>query len=192
MEEIPEELKNKTITCFYCHYKNVNTHYCSKCNNDLVQQCLNPGIYSFNGLLGDSLIVYQDKVIIAHNSPYKSRVEKTIYLSNITAVQLRKPTTFKYGYIQFTIPGGGENAVVDKLYINDNCVTFTNHTTTENAEEIVEYLNRRIQELQNTTQNSNSYQISSADEIKKYKELLDNGIITQEEFEAKKRQLLGI
>lgn len=34
--------------------------------------------------------------------------------------------------------------------------------------------------------------ISSADEIKKFKELLDSGIITQEEFDAKKKQLLGI
>jgi hypothetical protein len=35
-------------------------------------------------------------------------------------------------------------------------------------------------------------QISSADEILKYKNLLDNGIITKEEFEAKKKQLLGL
>ena len=33
---------------------------------------------------------------------------------------------------------------------------------------------------------------SNADEIKKYKELLDAGIITQEEFDAKKKQLLGL
>lgn len=32
---------------------------------------------------------------------------------------------------------------------------------------------------------------SSADEIRKFKELLDDGIITQEEFEAKKKELLG-
>lgn len=35
-------------------------------------------------------------------------------------------------------------------------------------------------------------QISSADELKKFKELLDSGVITQEEFDAKKKQLLGI
>lgn len=35
-------------------------------------------------------------------------------------------------------------------------------------------------------------QPSSADELKKYKELLDQGIITQEEFDAKKKQLLGL
>ena len=34
--------------------------------------------------------------------------------------------------------------------------------------------------------------VSHADELKKYKELLDAGAITQEEFEAKKKQLLGL
>ena len=33
---------------------------------------------------------------------------------------------------------------------------------------------------------------SSADELKKYKELLDSGVITQEEFDAKKKQLMGL
>lgn len=34
--------------------------------------------------------------------------------------------------------------------------------------------------------------VSNADELKKYKELLDMGAITQEEFDAKKKQLLGL
>lgn len=33
---------------------------------------------------------------------------------------------------------------------------------------------------------------SNADELMKYKNLLDNGVITQEEFDAKKKQLLGL
>lgn len=33
---------------------------------------------------------------------------------------------------------------------------------------------------------------SQADELKKYKELLDNGVISQEEFNAKKKQLLDL
>lgn len=33
---------------------------------------------------------------------------------------------------------------------------------------------------------------SPADELKKYKELLDKDIITQEEFEAKKKELLNL
>lgn len=35
-------------------------------------------------------------------------------------------------------------------------------------------------------------EVSAADEIKKFKDLLDSGIITQEEFDAKKKQLLGL
>ena len=38
----------------------------------------------------------------------------------------------------------------------------------------------------NTSVNSN------ADELKKYKELLDSGVISQEEFDAKKKQILGL
>ena len=34
--------------------------------------------------------------------------------------------------------------------------------------------------------------VSVADELKKFKELLDSGVISQEEFDAKKKQLLGI
>jgi predicted Zn-dependent peptidase len=33
---------------------------------------------------------------------------------------------------------------------------------------------------------------SPAEELKKFKELLDMGIITQEEFDTKKKQLLGL
>ena len=33
---------------------------------------------------------------------------------------------------------------------------------------------------------------SNAEELKKYKELLDDGVISQEEFDAKKKQLLGL
>ncbi len=34
--------------------------------------------------------------------------------------------------------------------------------------------------------------VSGADELKKYKELLDSGVISEEEFAAKKKQLLGL
>ena len=34
--------------------------------------------------------------------------------------------------------------------------------------------------------------INSASELKQYKELLDSGVITQEEFELKKKQILGL
>ncbi|WP_397544849.1 SHOCT domain-containing protein [Ruminococcus sp.] len=39
---------------------------------------------------------------------------------------------------------------------------------------------------------NNAAAFSVADEIRKFKELLDIGAITQEEFDAKKKQLLGL
>ena len=32
----------------------------------------------------------------------------------------------------------------------------------------------------------------TANELKKFKDLLDSGVITQEEFDAKKKELLGL
>ena len=46
-----------------------------------------------------------------------------------------------------------------------------------------------IKAKQNSGENSTQ---SAADELKKFKELLDQGVITQEEFDAKKKQLLGL
>ena len=47
-------------------------------------------------------------------------------------------------------------------------------------------------ELASIKANESNKPTSSLDEIKKLKELLDIGVITQEEFDAKKKQLLGL
>ena len=44
----------------------------------------------------------------------------------------------------------------------------------------------------NTSKKSQNGFSSNADELKKYKDLLDSGAITQEEFDAKKKQILGL
>ncbi|MFL0251231.1 SHOCT domain-containing protein [Clostridium neuense] len=59
------------------------------------------------------------------------------------------------------------------------------------AQECLSVLQLICSNSKNEMQN-NAAPISNADEILKYKNLLDNGIITQEEFEAKKKQLLDI
>ena len=60
-----------------------------------------------------------------------------------------------------------------------------------NAIELHSQLSKLIINRQNskTTDFSNN---SNADELKKFKDLLDSGIITQEEFDAKKKELLGL
>lgn len=48
----------------------------------------------------------------------------------------------------------------------------------------------QIPAQQNVTPAQPVSTISAADELKKYKELLDQGVITEDEFQAKKEQLL--
>jgi len=48
------------------------------------------------------------------------------------------------------------------------------------------------EEAKNSTSQQNAPAASAMDELKKLKELLDMGIVSQEEFDAKKKQLLGL
>ena len=68
----------------------------------------------------------------------------------------------------------------------------------ENRNEVFDEISKLIRnyQIQKTDVNSAGRiytpNISNADELRKYKELLDMGAITQEEYDAKKKQLLGL
>jgi len=115
--------------------------------------------------------------------------DKTIYINQISAIQVKPGTLLINGYIQITVPGGLESkkGILDATQ-DENTVIFT-----KKDNELVYQIKAKIEELmsqQHATYTAN--QISSADEIRKYKELFDDGIITKEEFEQKKKQLLGL
>jgi hypothetical protein len=67
----------------------------------------------------------------------------------------------------------------------------------KNREDVYQTISNAIANIEAPITETKNKQDSSfvgsvADELKKYKELLDSGIITQEEFDAKKKQLLGL
>ena len=65
----------------------------------------------------------------------------------------------------------------------------------ENNRELHEVISKLLIDRQKAKKTEAAPSISTgsiADELKKFKELLDSGIITQEEFDAKKKQLLGL
>ena len=67
----------------------------------------------------------------------------------------------------------------------------------KNRDEIHTVISNLLIQRQNQSQKTittitQEIPLSNADEIKKYKDLLDSGVITQEEFDAKKKQLLGL
>ena len=70
---------------------------------------------------------------------------------------------------------------------------FSYSAANEFANSIGQKIRHAIDEYKNhEDDNDNGSPISDADELKKFKELLDMGIISQEEFDAKKKQLLGL
>ena len=60
-----------------------------------------------------------------------------------------------------------------------------------NSTDLKELSDEEFNSLQNTSKNEQQI-VSSMDELKKLKELLDLGVVSQEEFDAKKKQLLGL
>lgn len=95
-------------------------------------------------------------------------------LSSITAATIENP---KIGndFVALTI-GGGEKKVLEIITGKQDAIAFGD----------------LINSMINQKSSDNSVSISAADELKKFKELFDMGVITQEEFDAKKKQLLGI
>jgi hypothetical protein len=72
---------------------------------------------------------------------------------------------------------------------------LTKFSLIENYEEIGNVLSQLINQRQRNTQATTAPSFSKSDPIEdliKLKSLLDSGIITQEEFDAKKKQLLGL
>lgn len=70
-------------------------------------------------------------------------------------------------------------------------------TMLKNRDELHEAISKLLVERQgkekpDTTTIKQEIPLSNADELKKYKNLLDSGVITQEEFDAKKKQILGL
>ena len=53
-------------------------------------------------------------------------------------------------------------------------------------------IDKLISQFKSSNRNSQSQPISSADELEKFSNLLEKGIITEEEFQAKKKQILGL
>ena len=108
------------------------------------------------------LVVYEDSVLCRFN-PKKS---KQLVFEDINNVDFGKNTLKLIGTgLKFKI---------------------SNITNAESIKSLI------IDKKKSEQVKTNSADISNADELKKYKELLDSGVISQGEFDAKKRQILGL
>ncbi|MEX3745005.1 MULTISPECIES: DUF4429 domain-containing protein [Lysinibacillus] len=117
-----------------------------------------------------------------------SKGEKSIPIKSITAIQFKEPR-LTTGYVQFAYSGSSETKGGTMAAVKDeNTITFVKKELKQ-AREMVDLIESK---RQNESTPSKNTSVSAADEILKMKELLDVGILTQDEFNAKKKQLLGI
>ena len=151
---------------------------------------------------GSVLEVYEDYISLSHmqtGNTFGNILQggasggKRIRMSDIIAIQFKEPAGAAVGFIQFTFPGSGENKGNVFSSINDENSIPVSPLNLELAKDIVNYIESKRKELRNSPNFVvPTPTMSTADELKKFKDLLDMGIITQEEFDAKKKQLLGL
>ncbi|OPX63325.1 MULTISPECIES: DUF4429 domain-containing protein [unclassified Methanoregula] len=184
---------------------NLKARFCPKClvliNWDSIKP-LPPDPFSKTaGIIMDfygsngQIELYKDKLVIRREgflavlSHGFTKGDKTIYLNQITGIQFRQAGLI-VGYIQFTLPGGIESkkGVINAAY-DENTVTFE-RSQNEDAIRLKEKIEELVQKMRLNTGGGQA--ASNADEIRKFKQLLDDGIISRDDFERKKKELLGL
>lgn len=155
-------------------------------------------IYDLEGARGRHLEVYEDKVVITTKISFGAFIagnisdgEKTIYYVDCIGVQFKR-SGMQLGYLQLETASGIMNNRQNNFF-NENSFTFDgSKLSNEKMEEVADYVRKRVDEAKRQKNAPVAVPVSNADELKKYKELLDMGVITQEEFDQKKKQLLGL
>jgi hypothetical protein len=116
--------------------------------------------------------------------------DKEVFLNQISSIQLKKAGFLFNGYIQFAFLGGKEaKGGLFQATSDENTIMFTK----DNQQDFIEIKNaieEQIFQFQN--QDKNDKTSLGINDLKKLAKLRDEGIITEEDFQAKKRQILGI
>jgi hypothetical protein len=136
------------------------------------------------------LLIFEDRVEITRKGALSKftqgffKGDKTIYIHQITSIQVKKGGLTN-GYIQFSLGGGNESTkgILDAVK-DENTVMFSLHNN-DLAAEIKQYIEKAMPLSKTPASISNI-----ADEVRKLKILLDEGILTQEEFDKQKKRLL--
>lgn len=140
---------------------------------------------------GGKLELLDDRIRITRRSVagfliHGLKGSKEILISQISSIQFKRPGPIANGFIQFAFLGGSEvKGGLWQASSDENTIFFT-QAHREEFEAIKEELDRRTAMRQ-----PKAHPVSELDELEKLASLRDKGIITEDEFVAKKRQILG-
>ena len=125
--------------------------------------------------------------------------ERYVDLKNISRIETFSRANTANGYLKFIKKGAKPNTLYDcEYFFFNNSIPFETKKIKQNVESIKNILNQRISTMKKEVQveaKNQTMQQSSTDvfeEVRKFKQLLDEGIISEDEFSMKKKQLLGL
>lgn len=111
---------------------------------------------------------------------------KEILLSEITAIKFRHVTWTASGFIQFMYPGGQETKGFHKTVADENAVMFWRRHEPDFIE-LKDAINKKRRQLREADTSTNDLAV-----LEKLAELHKSGVLTDDEFAAKKKQILGL
>jgi hypothetical protein len=124
---------------------------------------------------------------------------KTIPFASITAIQ-HKRAGFMVGYLQFSLKGGQESkGGVTAALQDENTFTYAGFGDNDIVDQIKQFIEQRMgaQPVSLSPQMSAAVHSSATfddivGQIERIAALKERGVLTEEEFTAKKKQLLGL
>ena len=131
--------------------------------------------------LGKILDVYDNRVVFTSTHSTSTLLtgvflgnsvtqgEKTIYYKDAIGVQY-KPSSVLDGYIQVETAAGGVTSSSSQ-YGGENAIQFSGKERNAEAEVIVDFIKKQIDEIKNAPSGGVVQQVSPAEELKKFKEL---------------------
>ena len=136
--------------------------------------------------LSDTTVTIKRKGVLAFVTQ-GLKGDKEIPISLLTALQFKSAGMFTNGYIQFSFQGGSEaKGGAFQAASDENTVLFT-----KDQQPAFEMLRGKLQPLIGRT-SAPVAQGSYLDDLERLATLRSNGILTEEEFQAKKKQILGL
>lgn len=156
-------------------------------------------LYEEKSINGQRFKVYEDGVVLLERGMKSDDLPsdyRTFFYDEITGIEFKNCGWFK-GFMEFKLKGSNrrlkelnEGIASSTLFEFSRASLPENRLLAQKMEKINMFIQLKIQEAQ-AKKSSTETVVSVADEIVKFKQLLDQGILTQEEFDKKKKELLN-
>jgi hypothetical protein len=181
-----------SVKCLHCGLVNWSTaSNCKKCGTSISDSIKNK-IIKADGHNGQ-LEMSKTSVIIKRNGlmsfiGHGIKGDKEILISQISAIQFKNAGSMINGYIQLTFIGGQEaKGGISEAASDENTVLFQLSQQPE-----FEIFKQELQDRMRKLSAGDNKSYSNLDELEKLASLRDRKIISEEEFQLKKHQLLHL